>query len=129
MKRYHYMLRRAGMLLCLVLLSAVLLSPSLGSAAPTGEADVFEVMAYVVAPGKEKQFEEAWSAMFHVLKKQSGFVSVERRQDLKEPKLHVDYSKWASRAQYEAAGAVLPDQLRSTFMGTVGEWKYFGLTR
>ncbi|CBK41849.1 exported protein of unknown function [Nitrospira defluvii] len=119
----------AGMLLCLGMLTACATQPGVGHAAPAREGEVVEVMAYAVKPGMERQFEEARSAMFTFLKKQPGFVSVASRKDLKDPKIQVDSSVWASREQYAAAGAALPDSLRSSFMGTVGEWKYFGLIR
>lgn len=93
------------------------------------ERAVTEVMTYVAAPGKDKAFEEARSAMFSFLKTQPGFVSVNSRQDLKDSRVHVDISVWASQAQYQAASAALPETLRGAFMGTVSEWKYFGLTQ
>ena len=88
-----------------------------------------EVMTYGVVPGKEKAFEEARGGMFSFLKTQPGFVSVTSWQDVKDPKVHVDLSVWASRAQYNAASTALPEKLRSAFMGAVSEWKYFGLVQ
>ena len=129
MNRLRRMVCHVGVLSWLAVLSVGMMVSGCATSAPGREGDVVEVMAYAVAPGKDKQFEEAWSAMFTFLRAQPGFVSVRSRQDMKDSKIRVDYSAWASRAQYEAAGAALPERLRSTFMGTVAEWKYFGLTR
>lgn len=112
-----------------VVLSAVMTVSGCATSMSGREGDVVEVMTYTVVPGKQKQFEEAWSEMFTFLRGRPGFVSVRSLRDLKDPNLHVDYSIWTSRTQYEAAGAALPERFRSTFMGTVAEWKYFGLTR
>ena len=119
----------AGMLLCLAMLTACATQARVGHAASPRAGEVAEVMMYAVKPAGERQFEEARSAMFTFLKQQPGFLSVTSWKDLKDPQVHVVYSVWASREQYEAAGAALPDSLRSSFMGTVGEWKYFGLIR
>ncbi len=125
MGMYSRGLVSVGMALCLTVLTACATQPGGGHT----EGQVVEVMTYAVKPEKARQHDEAWSALFAFLKKQPGFVSVASRKDLKDPQVHVDYSVWASREQYEAAGAALPDALRSSFMGTVGEWKYFGLIR
>lgn len=129
MRKFRRGVLCASVMYCLVLFMAALGSPSSGGAQTLRDGEVAEVMTYVTAPGKERAFEEARSAMFRFLKTQSGFVSVTGRQDLKDPKVHVDLSVWASRAQYNAASSALPEKLRSAFMGTVSEWKYFGLVQ
>lgn len=129
MKRIGINVLRAGAMGAWLLVAVVGGMPAVSAAETVREGEVTEVMTYVVAPGKEKAFDEARAAMFSFLKTQPGFVSVTGRQDLKDLKVHVDQSVWATRAQYTAASAALPEKLRSTFMGTVSEWKYFGLTQ
>ena len=129
MKIMRYNVMRLGLLgICFVVATAVGM-PSTSIAEAGREGEVTEVMTYAVAPGKDKGFEEARSAMFSFLKTQPGFGSVTSRQDLKNPSVHVDISVWATRAHYQAASAALPEKLRVAFMGTVSEWKYFGLTQ
>ena len=129
MKRIGVNVLRAGIMGTWLLAAAVLGMPPVAGAETVREGSVTEIMAYVAAPGKEKVFEEARAAMFSFLKTQPGFVSVTGRQDLKDAKVRVDLSVWATRTQYNAASAALPETLRSAFMGTVSEWKYFGLTQ
>lgn len=129
MKRIGINVLRAGAMGTWLLAAAVLGMPPVSGAETVREGAVTEIMAYVAAQGKEKAFEEARAAMVSFLKTQPGFVSVTGRQDLKDAKVHVDLSVWATRTQYNAASAALPETLRSAFMGTVSEWKYIGLTQ
>lgn len=129
MRRIGINVLRAGAMGTWLLAAAILGMPPVSDAEIVREGAVTKIMTYVVAPGKEKAFEEARSAMFSFLKTQPGFVSVTGRQDLKDAKVRIDLSVWATRTQYNAADAALPETLRSAFMGAVSEWKYIGLTQ
>lgn len=129
MKTVGINLLRAGAMGTWLLAAVVVGIPPASGAETAREGAVTEIMTHVAAAGKEQVFEEARAAMFGFLKTQPGFVSVTSRQDLKDPKVHVNMSVWATRTQYSAASAALPEKLRSAFMGTVAEWKYFGLTQ